>query len=238
MAKRKWISRTIGAYSMKPRANKKSAVDEAIAMLIACTRRKQRPKSIVEIAGMIEFLRGQLGSYKSVSETVGISTEMLREFRSVDKLEGEIRSLVENRTIDSVDLVYRISKLDPATQRAVVRAVLVGRMMGDDARVVRSFSGRRSSPEDAVTRTIKSRDVRTYLIKFATPADKRTSDLRNTFRMVVGNDEIVSVNTEDGTSTIELTYRGQKNLRRAAKEAGVTLRTFVASLLDGPRGKR
>jgi hypothetical protein len=223
---------------MTARAAKKPDVDEAIAILIACTRRKQRPKSIVEIARLIEFLRQELRSYKSVSDAIGISTEMLREFRSVEKLEGEVRSLVENRTIDSVDLVYRISKLNSATQRAVVREVLGGRMMGDDVRVVRSLSRSHISPEDVVTRVMESRDVKTYVIKFPTPVRNKANQLRNTFRAVVGDDEIVSFDIEDGTGTIELTYRGQQNLRRAAKRAGMTLRRFVTSLLEESSRKR
>jgi hypothetical protein len=102
------------------------AVKKAVSELIGCTRRKRRPKSIVEIADVIEFLRAKLGTYKVVAQRVGVSTEMLREFRGVRDLVPEIRQMVSKRVIDSVDLVYRISKLRPETQAAIVRQVLEG----------------------------------------------------------------------------------------------------------------
>jgi len=208
--------------------------ERAIATLIACTRRKRRPKSIVEVAAIIDFLRAELGSYKAVGETVDLSTEMLREFRSVKFLDHKIRVLVEKRIIDSVDLVYRISKLDAKGQRAVIDKFLKDDLTGDNARVVKSFKRRScQSTRKAISKIMKSRDIKTYIVKFEMPKGVKKTQLQKRFEKIVGKTEIVSFKVKKGIAALELSYRGQKKLREAAKEKRTTLRKLVVRILEG-----
>ena len=204
----------------------------AIATLIACTRRKRRPKSITEIAGIIEFLWKELGSYKKVGETVGLSTEMLREFRSVKFLDPTVRTLVDKRVIDSVDLVYRISKLNAKAQKAVIEKFLKDDLTGDDARVVKSFQRRSGqSIRNTISKIMKSRNIRTYIVEFEIPRGKNMSQIRKRFEKIVGKTEIVSFVVNGKVAALELSYQGQKKLRERAKEKKITLRKFVIRLL-------
>ena len=206
--------------------------EEAIATLIACTRRKRRPKSITEIAGIIEFLFKELGSYKKVGETVGLSTEMLREFRSVKFLDPTLRILVDKRVIDSVDLVYRMSKLNPKAQKAVIEKFLKDDLTGDDARVVKSFQRRNSqSIRNTISKIMKSRNIRTYIVEFEIPRGKKISQIRERFEKIVGKTEIISLVVNGKVAALELSYKGQKKLRERAKEKKITLRKFVLRLL-------
>ena len=178
-------------------------------------------------------MRKELGSYKEVGETVGLSTEMLREFRSVESLDPDIRALVEKRIIDSVDLVYRISKLDAKNQKAVIDKFLKDDLTGDDARVVKSFRRRSGqSTGSAISKIMKSRDIRTYIIRFEIPKGKNKSQLRKRFAEIVDKTEIVSFKVEKGMTALELTYRGQKKLRAAVKKEKTTLRKFVMKILE------
>lgn len=208
------------------------AVKKAISELIGCTRRKRRPKNIIEIAGLIEFLKTKLGTYKAVADRAGLSTEMLREFRAVKLLSPEIRKLVAERIIDSVDLVYRIGKLKPEIQKDIVRKVLKDKLTGNDVRVVKSSSAGQMSEREALIRTIKSRDVKTYLIRFQMPNRKNVREVRHDFSRVVGASEIVSLKVEKRVATLGLSYRGQKRLREAAKRDNRTLRMFVMNILE------
>lgn len=206
--------------------------EKAIVTLIGCTRRKRRPKSITEIAGIIEFLRRELGSYKKVGEIVGLSTEMLREFRSVKFLDPKVITLVDKRVIDSVDLVYRISKLDAKDQRAVIDKFLNDDLTGDDARVVKSF--RRSSGQsirNSISEIMKSRNIRTHIVEFEMPSGKNKSQIRKRFEKIVGKTEIVSFKVEKRMVALELSYKGQKKLRESAKGEKTTLRKFVIMIL-------
>jgi len=212
---------------------KEAEREKAIGTLIACTRRKRRPKSIVEIANEIEFLRNELGSYKAVADRVGLSSEMLREFRSVRFLNPEVRSLVEERIIDSVDLVYRISKLDWKGQKAVIDRFLKEDLTGDDARVIKSFQrSSRKSVSNVISKIIKSRNIRTYIVEFEMPKEVKKTHLQKRFEKIVGKAEIVSFVVNDSKATLELSYRGQKKLREAAKDKGTTLRKFVMRILE------
>jgi hypothetical protein len=210
-------------------------VKKAISELIGCTRRKRRPKSIVEIADIIEFLRAKLGTYRAVADRVDLSTEMLREFRAVKLLAPEMHRLVAERTIDSVDLVYRISKSKPATQKAIVRKVLQDALTGNDVRVVKSSSTGQMSEQKALLRTIESRDIKTYLIRFQMPKRKSASEVQRDFSRIVGANQIVSLKIEKGVATLGLSYRGQKRLREAAKQEKEPLREFVMNILEQKR---
>jgi len=210
------------------------AVKKAVSELIGCTRRKhqERPKNIIEIAELIEFLRAKLGTYKSVAERVGVSTEMLSEFRSVRDLVPEVRQLVSKRVIDSVDLVYRISKLKPETQEAIVRQVLEGVMTGNDVRVVKSSIAGRMPEKTALLRTIKSRNIKRYLIRFQMPKGKSAREVRRNFSKIIGVDDINFFKTEKGVVTLGVSSKGLKRLSEAAKRENKTLRKFVMSILE------
>jgi len=62
------------------------------------------------------------GSQKAVAERVGLSSEMVREFRKVLTLPQEVQDMLRTRQIDRLDVAYRISMLnDPDEQVRVAR---------------------------------------------------------------------------------------------------------------------
>ncbi len=212
---------------------KKDDIDREIATLIFCTHRKRRPRSITEIADIIESLRRKLGSYEAVSERVNLSTEMLREFRSVRLLDPTVRALVEQRAIDSVDLVYRISKLEPKKQRAIANKFLKDQLTGNDVRAIRSFKkGKEQSAREVISKITKSRNIRVYILQFKLPDKTRTTELRKRFERILGRTQIVDLRAKNGVASLGLSYRGQKRLREAAKKKKMTLRRFVNRFVE------
>ncbi|MFH1318422.1 MAG: hypothetical protein ABIH71_05355, partial [Candidatus Omnitrophota bacterium] len=87
--------------------------------------RKKRIDDLLTIAKACEYLGNldKYGSQQAVAKTVGLSSEMIRQFLNVLKLPEEIQELVSKREIDSVDIVKEIAAInDPSRQIAVAHA--------------------------------------------------------------------------------------------------------------------
>ena len=168
-----------------------------------------------------------------MAEKVGLSTEMLREFRSVMKLTPDVRKLVANRTIDSVDLVYRISKLDAAGQKEVVRKYLEEQLSGDDVRVISSYTtktGKRSLK--AIEDVVSSRNIQIYVLQVNNTTVQQRGRLVQRIKDVVRSEGILNFSSKGSTLSVELSKAGQKRLREEAKRKKKTLRQFVSDLIN------
>lgn len=98
--------------------------DTALSIIFANTRRKKRSVDLITLAETFEYVIGLYGSQKAVARKVGLHPEMIREFRRVLKLPGQVKELILSRQIDRLDVAYRISMLeDPAKQIAAAKAI-------------------------------------------------------------------------------------------------------------------
>lgn len=110
----------------------------ALAIVFANTKRKKRPDNLLTVAKACEYLvnLNEYGSQQAVAKTVGVSSEMIRQFLSVLKLPEEIQELVSKRKIDSVDVVKEIVAIkNPSKQIAVAQAFL--NSLSKDARDIK-----------------------------------------------------------------------------------------------------
>lgn len=201
-----------------------------IARLIANTHRTKRPNNLIEIAHDIRWLQNDLGSLKAVSETIGISTDMLRQFLSVERLCPEVHKLVKERKIDLVNIVHYMRSFSPKAQQVIAREVIAGRLSPNDIRVLAPLQ--KSLPHftinQLISRVQKSRNIKVYIAYFRIPLGfKNTNVLKRRFEKIVGKTEIVSFTIKDQVGTLELTLVGQKKLREAAKKRNLSLRKFV-----------
>ncbi len=214
------------------RENKREII---IAQLIANTRRKKRPNNLIQIAGEIRWLENDLGSLKAVSETIGISTDMLGQFLSVERLCPEVQKLVEERKIDLVNVVHYMRNFDAKAQRVIAGEVIAGRLSGNDIRVLAPL--RKSLPDltikQLISRVEKSRNIRVYVAYFLIPQRlKDTERLKRRFEKIVGKTEIVSFSVKNRIGTLELTTIGRKKIRKAAKERNLSLRKFIDMIMQ------
>ncbi len=103
---------------------KKLDEQTALAILFANTKRKKRTEDLVTIAEACEYLVELYGTQKAVAEKVGLSSEMVREFRKILTLPREVQQMVKNREIDHLDIAYRISMVaEPGRQIEIARQV-------------------------------------------------------------------------------------------------------------------
>jgi len=98
--------------------------DTALSILFANTRRTRRNVDLITVAESCEYLVDLYGSQKAVAEKVGLSAEMIREFRKLLNLPKEVKDLISSREIDRLDVAYRISMLqEPEKQVAAARTI-------------------------------------------------------------------------------------------------------------------
>jgi hypothetical protein len=214
--------------------NREVERENVIARLIANTRRRKRPNSLIEIARDIRWLQNDLGSLKAVSETIGLSMDMLGQFLSVEWLSPTARKLVEQRKIDLVRIVNCMRGFDAEEQEVIAREVIAGRLSGEDIKVLAPLH--KSLPhvtiDELISHVQRSRDIRVYVAYFRVPPGFRNAAaLEKRFAEIVGQAGIVSLTVKGQIGTIELTRSGRKKLTEAAKECKLPLRKFVDAIV-------
>ena len=210
------------------------SADRALAALIANTLRVRRRLDLLEVAKWVEKGRAAFGSVQALSERVGISAEMLREFGAIAKLSPSVKKLITERKIESVDVAYRLSKLRPREQLAVARGVIAGRIDSDDVRAIVSL--RRSAPElgigEIIRRVKTSRNIKEYIAEFILPSDKMNVDaVRRAFARVAGDRNICSLGIKGPVGTLRVNKEGKTRLQEAAKRQGLTKRQLIGRIL-------
>jgi hypothetical protein len=208
-----------------------------IARLIANTRKKKRPHSLVQIARDIRWLERDLGSLKAVSDIPGISisTDMLSQFLSVERLCPQVRKLVSNRKIDLVNVVHYMRNFDSEAQQSIAEEVIAGRLSASDVRALAPLH--KAVPDlttsQLVSRIKESRDIKIYVAYFRIPPRLKNIDsLKIRFGEILGHTEIVSFSAKNLVGTLEMTSVGYKRLREAAKKHNMSVRRFVDVILD------
>jgi len=103
---------------------KKLDEQTALAIMFANTKRKKRTADLVTIAEACEHLVQLYRSQQAVARKIGLSNEMIREFRKILSLPKEVQSMLRAKRIDSLDVAYRLALLrDPKKQVQLARQV-------------------------------------------------------------------------------------------------------------------
>ena len=208
---------------------------KALALIIVCTRRIKRPKDIVTLARSISYAEKRIGDLEAVAEVVGLSVRQLKDFQTVQKLCAEVKILVKNRVIDSVDVVKNISKLPPKKQKTLATHFADGKVTSKDVRIITTFAQKfpGKSIEKVITDYQKSKDIRVYVAQFRLPPHFNNQiGLCKKFEEIVGQREIMKWHLKGRIVVLELTVLGHKKLREAVRKQRSTLRKFVTSIVE------
>lgn len=145
---------------------------DALAALIASTKRKKRKLTPLQMAEKIGIASRGLGGLPKVAEAVGLSYEMVRQIYSVVKCSEAVKRLVRGAKLTSLDALHRLGKLPERDQIAVARALTSGRISTDDVRAVVSL--RRELPRLSISKVLSrigaSRNIRQYLAYILLPS--------------------------------------------------------------------
>ena len=211
-------------------------LNDAVAALIASTKRKNRNLTPLQVADKIEVAYQGIGSLKQVADAIGLSYEMLRQIYSVKKCTPDVKQLVRQGKLASFDILYRLSKLPERDQLPVAKAVVAGDLSSDDVRGIVSL--RKDFPSFAPSKIIEriraSRNIKEYIAYFEMPDRKMAvGSLRRRFEDVVGKDGVRSLKVEGQLGTLRLNGAGRKRLQAAAGKANLTKRKFLDRLIAG-----
>jgi len=210
-------------------------LEKALALIITCTRRVKRPKDIVTLSESIAYAERAMGDLEAVAKAIRLSVQQLKDFQTVEKLCADVKTLVEKRVIDSVDVVKNISKLPAKKQRVLAEHFADGKVTSKDVRIIMTFA--QKFPSKSMTKVItdyqKSKDIRVYVAQFRLPLRfNNRVGLRRRFEEIVGKSEIKSLEFQEGIAVLELTDKGHNKLREAVRERKTTLRKFVPSVVE------
>lgn len=112
--------------------------EAALAIVFANTRRKKRPYNLITVAKAFEYLVNLYGSRNAVAKTVGLSTEMVREFLTLLKLPKEVRDLFKSRKIDNLDLARELAVLGDK-RKQVAASKMIGNLPTKDIRDIKKL---------------------------------------------------------------------------------------------------
>ncbi len=209
-------------------------LSDAVAALIASTRRVKRKLNLLEIADKLRTAQELLGSLSAVASAVGVSDEMVRQFARVDKLIPEVKQLLAKGQIMAVDVADRISRLSAKDQLPVAQAVAAGALNSADVRAIVSLrkSDARIPIAQAIARVSSSRNIKEYIVEFVVPDPlMEIGWLENQFSSILGAQNIRSLKVRKKVGRIVITEKGKKILEAAARRAGVAKRELVEKLL-------
>ena len=221
--------------------NGETKLEEALAVLIASTKRVRRSLDLVQVADYLEIARRKLGSLKAVGEAIGLSDEMLRQFASIGKLTTETRRLVAQRRIDSVDVAHRLSKLAANDQVRVGSLAARGDLSSDDVRAIVTLRKAlpKESIENVIDRVRRSKNIREYLVQFVLPSTEMTAcELRERFAPVLGAENIRWLRVRGHVGVVAANSEGNKRLQEAARKRSFTKRQFVDLALRSSLGRK
>lgn len=127
--------------------------EEALAIIAASLRRRQRQLDLVTIARAIRYLAELYDSKESVAESAQVSVNMLDKFLAVWKLTPEVQELAYHRDIDRVMDVFWLSKVQhEGKQRELAEIIASNDLRTQEVRdIVRILRG---SPEAKVSEIV------------------------------------------------------------------------------------
>jgi len=188
-------------------------IDDALAALVASTKRKSRKLSPLEVVEKIEVAKEGIGSLPKVARRIALSYEMLRQIYSLRNCSEGVKRLIREGKIDSYDILYRLSKLPPSSQVAVAKQVIAGDLTSEDVRAIVTFH--RDFPGINIRKIIEriksSRNIKQYVVYFELDSARiKPAVLRSRFESVFGKGNIVSLDGIVGRSF-------RRGMRKAAK---------------------
>ena len=214
----------------------RSRLDDALAALLASTRRAKRSLSLVEVSEKLRTAVRLLGSLRAVAEALGLADETVRQFSRIEELSPDVRKLLASGQITSVDLADRLSRLPSADQYPIAAAVVSGNLDAPDVRALLAL--RKAMPKVPVQQLIRrirrSRNIKEYVAEFLTPHPTASSTtLLKRLSRVLASREVRGLEMGDVVGRLILTANGKKALEHAAREEGVTKRVLLQRLING-----
>lgn len=219
----------------KPNSASDKSVDEALAVLIASTLRKQRGYSLLEIAHNLEVARKKLGTIPAIAERIGLSAKMLRQFGYVAKLSKSAQEVFAQRRLDSVDAAAHLAGLPQKLQGPLAEQLAAGKLNTKDLRAMVELLKREpAAPLEAMLQKVQaSKAKREFVLEFPLRGDMSAARIRSAVSRFVPPSEIVEIETLGALGRLIVSLNGMQALRLTAKRNGVPFKHVMNTVLEG-----
>jgi len=219
---------------IRKQAQKES--QKALAVLIKNTRTGHRHLSLPEIADWLDIAIKELGSISNVSDRIGISTNMLRQFQYVKKLSPRVQQLFRERKVDSVDIAVHLSMLNDADQIPVSQQIASGQLDSADVRAILDLRKSKAymKIQAIIDRVKESKNIKEYVAEFIVRNKAiDTGLLRKRFDHVIGEKNIVSLRLKGSFGSIVMTLEGKGRLEHRSREKRVSRSGIINAIVQG-----
>lgn len=209
------------------------------------TKRKMREINLLEVAEEMKSLYARHKSLDKVARIAKLSQEMVREFLKINDLNKRVKNLIRAGSISSVDICYRLSKLEQKDQAHLARLVVESKLSSEDVRSIIKY--KIDNPDmrigDAVDKTLESKDKKVYVAYLGIDKDvfggltKRSKEkdpgraVLEIFESIIPCEFIVSFELNGRVVILKVSKEGLKRIREQAKMLNVPLKSFANALI-------
>lgn len=227
--------------------------NKAFAKLLTNLGKKRRTENLLSIAEYCVRLKERYNSWNELAkriqindERAHISAEMLREFGAILGLPSEIKQMIKDDLITSVDVAYRISRLGLDSEKIKLAKLAAEKnLSASDVRAIVEYKMQNpeASIEQAVSRVLesKSRVVTHHIVimelsKTTLEAlNKQAEKLRQTPDSLAitmlskkwSREWILSFGIRGGDFIIKISEEGFRALQKSAQNANVSLKDLA-----------
>lgn len=221
-------------------------VDQDLAKIGKGTRRKKREINLLEVSEAIKSKYDKFKSLDKVAELVKLSPEMVREFLKITELEEEVKELIKLGLINSIDMGYRISKLERKDQVILAKYIVDNKLSSGDVRAIVKFKidNPKKPIEKVINKVTQSKDKKVYVAYLGIDNDtfeKFSKEIRNKdkakivkeiFNEVVPTKFIVYFELNGRIVIIKVLKEGLQKMRFKAKELKIPLAKLADALME------
>ena len=193
---------------------------KAISLVLANTKTTKRPNNLIEIYKRIKWLIEDTGSIKNLSKIIGISSNMVRKFLSVEMLSPHVIDLIKQNNFDSVTVAYLIKEFKFHIQDCIADEIVKGNLNVDEVKALIPFI--RNQEQKSVKKLLhqfkSTQNIKTYIILL--PLDENPQKygrIKTEIEEIIGKNEILKFDTSNSTLIIGITKRGKDNLKKHAQ---------------------
>jgi len=215
---------------------KKKEIEALIIELILNTHTTRRALNLIEMVDRIEILKKELGSLSAVAKKLDLSDEIIREFWSAKTLPSEVKKIIRNRNIDSLDIAYRISLLkDKDKQVCLALKIIEGGLTSKAVRGVVSILRRdpNKTIEEAINKYNEIKNIIRYKIIFPYKSLMRNNqkinnqNIKMKIKRELGPNSIYEFSITNRFVTLILSEDGFRTLKKKAKEKEITKKELI-----------
>jgi hypothetical protein len=214
----------------------KDECDRAIVALIKSTKRRQRPLDLVAVAQELKTAIQCFGSLDSVAEHIALTPSMLKRFQYVDRLEPSIRSLVEKRTIDSIDAVAELSSLSRENQAKLAAVLTAEPFQTEEIRnFVRLLNNYPELSIEEIRQKIEeSKTHRVFVYEFAVRESTQDANVvKANILKLLKPEELASVEINGAVGRLKVFKSGKQHISAEARARRSSVTNLVQRLSEG-----